>query len=122
MVRPGTRLALSGPDPPPRARRELERGIQWGPANEVAREIVHVAEPQREGLADVLHPLGVNCFVREPRGIALVAARTLSRDTQWRQLSVRRLMLSLMSVTSLPRLDALVTSRRLSSGSSSLHL
>ena len=77
------------------ARRELERGIQWGPANEVALEIVHVAEPQREGLADVLHPLGVNCFVREPRGIALVAARTLSRDPQWRQLSVRRLLLML---------------------------
>ncbi len=77
------------------ARRELERGIQWGPANEVARQVVHVAEPQPPGLADALHPLGVNCFVREPRGIALVAARTLSRDPQWRQLSVRRLMLML---------------------------
>ncbi|MDB5858118.1 MAG: Phage tail sheath protein FI-like protein [Ramlibacter sp.] len=77
------------------ARRELDRGIQWGPANEVAREVVHVAEPQPEGRADVLHPLGINCFVREPRGIALVAARTLSRDPQWRQLSVRRLMLML---------------------------
>ncbi|MCG2593181.1 phage tail sheath subtilisin-like domain-containing protein [Ramlibacter sp. XY19] len=77
------------------ARRELEHGIQWGPANEVAREVVHVAEPQPEGRADALHPLGINCYVREPRGIALVAARTLARDAQWRQLSVRRLLLML---------------------------
>ena len=77
------------------AQRELAHGIQWGPANEVAREVVHVAEPQPEGRADALHPLGINCYLREPRGIALVAARTLSRDPQWRQLSVRRLLLML---------------------------
>jgi uncharacterized protein len=77
------------------ARRELERGIQYGPANEVAREIVHLAEAQPPGRADVMHPINVNCFVREPQGIALVAARTLSRDGDWRQLSVRRLVLML---------------------------
>lgn len=77
------------------ARRELERGIQWGPANEVARQIVHVAEPQPEGRADALHPQGINCFVRDAEGLRLVAARTLSRDPDWRQLSVRRLMLML---------------------------
>ena len=77
------------------ARRELERGIQWGPANEVARQIVHVAEPQPDGRADALHPLGINCFVRDADGLRLVAARTLSRDRDWRQLSVRRLMLML---------------------------
>jgi hypothetical protein len=77
------------------ARRELERGIQWGPANEVARQIVHVAEPQPEGRADALHPQGINCFVRDAQGLRLVAARTLSRDSDWRQLSVRRLMLML---------------------------
>lgn len=77
------------------ARRELERGIQHGPANELARQVVGLAEPQPEGRADALHPLHINCFVREPRGIALVAARTLSHDPAWRQLSVRRLMLML---------------------------
>jgi hypothetical protein len=77
------------------ARRELERGIQYGPANEIARQVVHVAESQPEGRADALHPLGINCFVREPGGIALVAARTLSRESDWRQLSVRRLILML---------------------------
>lgn len=77
------------------ARRELERGIQYGPANEVARQVIHVAESQPEGRADALHPLGINCFVRGPMGIELVAARTLSSERDWRQLSVRRLMLML---------------------------
>lgn len=77
------------------ARREFERGIQYGPANEIAREIIHFAETQPSGRADALHPQNINCFVRQPDGIALVAARTLSRESDWRQLSVRRLMLML---------------------------
>jgi hypothetical protein len=56
---------------------------------------VDVGEAQPPGRADVLHPINVNCFVREQQGIMLVAARTLSRDSDWRQLSVRRLMLML---------------------------
>lgn len=77
------------------ARRELDRGIQYGPANAIARSIIHVAEPQPPGRADVMTPLGINCYVRQPDGIALVLARTLSRDSDWRQLSVRRLVLML---------------------------
>lgn len=77
------------------ARREFERGIQYGPANEIARQIIHVAEAQPEGRADALHPQNINCFVRQPDGIGLIAARTLSRERNWRQLSVRRLMLML---------------------------
>jgi hypothetical protein len=77
------------------ARRETQRGIQFGPANEIAKEIVHFAEAQPEGRADALHPQSINCFVRQPDGIGLIAARTLSREREWRQLSVRRLMLML---------------------------
>ena len=77
------------------ARREFERGIQHGPANEIARQIIHVAESQPKGRADALHPQNINCFVRQPDGICLIAARTLSRERDWRQLSVRRLMLML---------------------------
>lgn len=77
------------------ARKEIERGIQFGPANEVARAIARLAEPQPAGRADVFHPLGLNCFVRGQDGVKLVSARTLSRDRAWRQLSVRRLMLML---------------------------
>jgi len=77
------------------ARRELERGVQFGPANEIARSIIHVAEPQPAGRADALHTINVNCFLREPQGVALIGARTLSRERDWRQLSVRRLILML---------------------------
>lgn len=77
------------------ARKERDWGLQHGPANEVARQIIHVAEPQAPRRADGLLTLGVNAYVRSPRGIELVSARTLSRDPQWRQLSVRRLMLML---------------------------
>ena len=77
------------------ARREFERGIQFGPANEIAREIIHLAEPMSARRADALHPQHINCFLRQADGIRLVAARTLSRDGAWRQLSVRRLMLML---------------------------
>ena len=41
---------------------------------------------------DELHPQGVNVYLHERDGIRLTAARTLSRDPAWRQLSVRRLV------------------------------
>lgn len=75
------------------ARKELNFGIQYGPANEIASEVVNLAEKLPLGRIDAFHPLGMNCFVRETDGIHLVSARTLSRDKQWRQLSVRRLIL-----------------------------
>lgn len=77
------------------ARKEFEHGIQYGPANELASSIINLAETQPKGRADVFHPLGLNCFVRVADGIQLVSARMLSRDRQWRQLSVRRLILML---------------------------
>ncbi len=75
------------------ARRELARGIHHGPANEVAQQVLHLAEPQPEGRVDALHPLGINGYERQAQGIVLVGARTLSREACWRQLSVRRLVL-----------------------------
>jgi hypothetical protein len=77
------------------ARREIVWGVQTGPANEIGAGIVDVAEPVPDALLDALHPQGVNCFRRDPDGIRLVGARTLSHDPQWRQLSVRRLVLML---------------------------
>ena len=41
---------------------------------------------------DELHPQGVNVYLRERDGVRLTAARTLSRDPAYRQLSVRRLV------------------------------
>lgn len=77
------------------ARKERQYGVQYGPANEVANGIVNLAEALPEGRVDRFHPLGLNCFTRDCQGICLQSARTLSRDQQWRQLSVRRLLLML---------------------------
>lgn len=77
------------------ARKERNAGIQFGPANEITSEIVDLAEKLPQGRVDAFHPQGMNCFTRETDGIHLVSARTLSRDKQWRQLSVRRLILML---------------------------
>jgi len=77
------------------ARKELTLGIQYGPANERAQEIVNLAEQITQSRVEAFFPLGMNAFVRETDGIHLLAARTLSSDKQWRQLSVRRLILML---------------------------
>ncbi|MBB3063134.1 phage tail sheath family protein [Microbulbifer rhizosphaerae] len=80
------------------ARQELTFGVPHGPANALARSVVSVDEkisPQRH---DQLHPLGINIFLPRRDGIWLSAARTLSRDADYRQLSVRRLMTMLQRV------------------------
>jgi hypothetical protein len=74
------------------ARRELRYGVPFGPANELAAEMVDVVDrvsPARHG---VLHQSAVNVFLHERDGVRLTAARTLSRDPDYRQLSVRRLV------------------------------
>jgi uncharacterized protein len=83
------------------ARREFDDGIQHGPAMRAGAQVLALAPrdagADRSGhaLAERLHPLGVNSWRREPGGIVLSGARTLARDAQWRQLSVRRLVLML---------------------------
>jgi uncharacterized protein len=77
------------------AERELAVGISHGPANRLlagALDLVEEVSPARHA---ELHPLGINCLVRERDGIRLTAARTLSLDPRWRQLTVRRLLLML---------------------------
>ncbi|HSC79421.1 MAG TPA: phage tail sheath C-terminal domain-containing protein [Chitinolyticbacter sp.] len=80
------------------AARELRFGVQVGPANEVVLQAVKVdtrVVPQDHA---TLHQAHINVFLQEPAGITLAAARTLSTEAQWRQLSVRRLMLMLRRV------------------------
>ncbi|MGE3312617.1 MAG: phage tail sheath C-terminal domain-containing protein, partial [Limisphaerales bacterium] len=74
------------------ARKEWNHGVAHGPANELALAVVDATEPIPPAWHDVLHPQGINVFLREPDGIRLTAARTLSRDAAWRQISVRRLV------------------------------
>jgi phage tail sheath protein FI len=74
------------------ARRENSLGIPWGPANELAVAAVTAADVVTAAIHDQLHLLGVNVFRGERDGFRLSAARTLSSDPDYRQLSVRRLM------------------------------
>lgn len=77
------------------ARQETLFGVPHGPANAVVAGAVEVDEHLSPARHDELHPLGINIYLQERDGVWLSAARTLSRDRRYRQLSVRRLMLML---------------------------
>jgi hypothetical protein len=77
------------------AQRELAAGVPEGPANVLAAGVTGVDEAISPERHDELHPLGINVFLQERDGVRLTAARTLSRDFEHRQLSVRRLLMLL---------------------------
>jgi hypothetical protein len=74
------------------AARELRLGIAWGPANELALTAVTATDTITDSEHDQLHLLNVNVYRQERDGFRLTAARTISSDPDYRQLSVRRLM------------------------------
>ncbi|HEX8093016.1 phage tail sheath family protein [Jatrophihabitans sp.] len=74
------------------AARERLRGLPWGPANELAQTAVLAAAELTDATSDQLHLLGINVYRAERDGFRLTAARTMSSDPDYRQLSVRRLM------------------------------
>ncbi|MGB7922046.1 MAG: phage tail sheath C-terminal domain-containing protein [Pyrinomonadaceae bacterium] len=77
------------------AQQETAFGVPHGPANVIAAEVVGVVDQVSPARHDESHQSGINVYLRERDGIRLTAARTLSRDPDYRQLSVRRLMLML---------------------------
>lgn len=79
-------------------RQEVAFGVPHGPANVIAAGVVDVVDRVSPARHDELHPLGINVYLRERDGIRVAAARTLSRDPSYRQLSVRRLMTMLARV------------------------
>ena len=74
------------------AARELRFTVAWGPANEIAVGAVVGTDSITDSEHDRLHLLGINVYRQERDGFRLTAARTLSSDPDYRQLSVRRLM------------------------------
>jgi hypothetical protein len=74
------------------ARQELAFGVPHGPANVRAAQVVGLDDIVSPARHDELHPQGINVYLRERDGVRLTAARTLSRDASFRQLSVRRLL------------------------------
>jgi hypothetical protein len=80
------------------ARREHQYGVPYGPANELGTGVIDVADRIAPAWHDELHQNGINVYLRERDGVRLTAARTLSRQPDYRQLSVRRLITMLRRV------------------------
>jgi hypothetical protein len=74
------------------AGRERRLGIPWGPAAEIAIDAVRMARDVDDAEHAQLFELDVNVYRAERDGFRLSSARTLSRDADYAQLSVRRLM------------------------------
>jgi hypothetical protein len=78
------------------ARVDNDRGVWKAPANEVVRGITDVELRFGDGEQDVLNPEGVNLIrAFDGRGIRVWGGRTLSSDTEWKYVNVRRLFIFL---------------------------
>lgn len=74
------------------ARSDNTRGVHKAPANEVVRSITGLKYTLTKGEQDVLNPEGVNVIREfEKRGVRVWGARTISSDSEWKYLNVRRL-------------------------------
>lgn len=73
------------------ARNDVEHGVQKAPANEVVRSAIGFEFLLNKAQQDVLNPEGIDCFrFFEGRGYRLWGARTISSDSEWKYLNVRR--------------------------------
>ncbi|RAQ97515.1 phage tail sheath family protein [Thermogemmatispora tikiterensis] len=97
-------IKVSGPDGRPLAvppsghiagiyaRSDNERGVHKAPANEVVRGALEGVIQVTKGEQDTLNPSGINCIRSfTGRGLRVWGARTLSSDSAWRYVNVRRL-------------------------------
>ncbi|MBE9140926.1 phage tail sheath family protein [Nodosilinea sp. LEGE 07088] len=76
-------------------RTDETRGVHKAPANEVPRGILGLAYETNFREQEFLNPRGINCIRKfRDRGHLVWGARTLAQldDTEWRYISVRRLM------------------------------
>lgn len=74
------------------ARSDTERGVHKAPANEVLKGAVDLQIQIPKGVQDGLNPKGINCIRSFPgRGIRIWGARTISSNSLWKYLNVRRL-------------------------------
>jgi phage tail sheath protein FI len=74
------------------ARTDDTRGVWKAPANDTIRGCLDVERSITQNEQSLLNPIGINCI--RPfgtRGIRVWGARTLSSDTDWRYINVRRL-------------------------------
>ncbi len=77
------------------ARSDRATGVHKAPANEPLREVIDLEYNPSNADQAGLNPEGINCIRSFPgRGIRVWGARTLSRETAWAYLNVRRLFLT----------------------------
>lgn len=78
------------------ARSDSSRGVHKAPANEVVRSCVGLDCQFNKGEQDILNPKGVNLIRSFPgQGIRVWGARTISSNSSWRYINVRRLFIFL---------------------------
>ncbi|MEZ0228905.1 MAG: phage tail sheath family protein [Planctomycetota bacterium] len=76
------------------ARSDREQGVHKAPANDTLNDVIGLDRDVSKDVSDQLAPEGVNCIrALRGRGIRPWGARTLSSDTQWEHLNVRRLFI-----------------------------
>ncbi len=84
------------------SRTDSERGVHKAPANEIVRGALGLKYNISKGEQDLLNPKGINCIrLMQGGGIRVWGARTLSSDSSWRYINVRRLFI--MVETSIER-------------------
>ena len=74
------------------ARTDDTRGVWKAPANDTIRGVLDIQRAVTQNEQALLNPIGINCI--RPfgtRGIRIWGARTLSSNTDWRYINVRRL-------------------------------
>jgi len=78
------------------ARTDNERGVWKAPANDVLRSVFDLEYYVDTGTQEILNPRGVNAIRQfSGRGIRVWGARTLSANSLWKYVSVRRLFIFL---------------------------
>ena len=78
------------------ARTDSDRGVFKAPANEILRGVLDLEADLNDANQDTLNPLGVNVTRSFPgRGIRVWGARTITSNSLWKYVSVRRLFIFL---------------------------
>jgi uncharacterized protein len=76
------------------ARVDVDRGVHKAPANEVIRGVTRIAQDVNQREQDMLNPGGINALRFFPgRGNRVWGARTLSSESAWKYVNVRRIFI-----------------------------
>jgi phage tail sheath protein FI len=76
------------------ARVDVNRGVHKAPANEVLGGITRISDDVNQREQDMLNPKGINALRFFPgRGNRVWGARTLSSDSSWKYINVRRIFI-----------------------------